>query len=197
MRSLVAPIVEKFGFQVVPSTPEELDIKDKGISFRDGYYDGQTVDDLTLYADGIKLDLRSTTAQGQVMLTEMLAWLAEDFGLTFHSNTVTRWNFVSNVVFTSMMNLDLIHPALLTLTQRITEEMKGDQRVTSGFQVEGLKIDVDQTFGVKQMAGFTIERRAKVPYEQGKYFSAAPLPTDVHISLLEEFEQNLVGYSAK
>jgi hypothetical protein len=38
------------------------------------------------------------------------------------------------------------------------------------------------------IAPFSITRRAESRFSENKYFSEAPLPTDIHISLLEEFE---------
>jgi hypothetical protein len=38
------------------------------------------------------------------------------------------------------------------------------------------------------IAPFVITHRAESRYSENKYFSEAPLPTDMHIEFLEEFE---------
>jgi hypothetical protein len=42
-----------------------------------------------------------------------------------------------------------------------------------------------------QIAPFSIARRAEARFSEDKYYSEAPLPTDMHISLLEEFEESI------
>jgi hypothetical protein len=186
---IVAAIVERYGFQTFPNKPEEFD-ESKGVTFADGYFDGQAIENLTLYNDGIKLDVRSSTTQGSDILKGILEWLASDYGVSYGPKTISRWNFVSNVAFDWDLDIDFIGTALSALAERVTKELKHDGRVTDGFHVESINIDLDRTFGEKQIAPFTIQRRKKIAFSEGKYFSAAPLPTDVHISVLEEFEAN-------
>jgi hypothetical protein len=42
-------------------------------------------------------------------------------------------------------------------------------------------------------SSFRIDRLANSPFEEKKYFSSAPVPTEDHIQLLEEFERALLG----
>ena len=187
---LVPHLVERFSFQKFPSKPEDFE-EGKGVVFKDGYINGQTIEDFTVYSDGIKLDVRSSTSQGRTVLLETLEWLAAKHGISYREGSISRWNYVSNLAFNTEVDLDIIAPAITALTRRISLEMKDDRRVTDGFHVEALNIDVDRTFGAKQIAPFTLQRRAGIAYSEGKYFSAAPLPTDIHISIIEEFEENV------
>ena len=41
------------------------------------------------------------------------------------------------------------------------------------------------------IAPFSITHRAEARYSENKYFSEAPLPTDMHIAFLEEFEAGI------
>jgi hypothetical protein len=43
------------------------------------------------------------------------------------------------------------------------------------------------------LAAIDIQRRAETPFSENKYFSEAPLPTEVHYALLEEYERDLLS----
>jgi hypothetical protein len=184
---IIPAIVERFSFQVFPSKPEDFD-ESKGVKFTMGYFDGHSIDELTVFNDGIVLSMRSSTTHAKAVITDTLIWLAENHGITYNERTISRWNYVSNLAFSSEVDLDFINPAFAALVARVGIEMKGDVRVTGDFHVASISFDVDRTSGVKQLAPFKIERRSKIAFSEGKYFSAAPLQTDVHISLLEQFE---------
>jgi hypothetical protein len=46
------------------------------------------------------------------------------------------------------------------------------------------------------IAPFTITHRAETKWSENKYFSEAPLSTDMHISFLEEFEAGIMRLHA-
>jgi hypothetical protein len=54
-----------------------------------------------------------------------------------------------------------------------------------------ISIDYDALTGKHPLGPFSIQRRENTPFSEGKYFSSAPLPTDIHIKLLEKFEKSL------
>jgi hypothetical protein len=59
--------------------------------------------------------------------------------------------------------------------------------------VTGIFFGYDTTHTKPYAPIFTIERRADVPFVENKYFSTAPLPTDEHLKVLEDFEAALKG----
>jgi len=46
------------------------------------------------------------------------------------------------------------------------------------------------TIRKEPIAGFTIQRRVDTPFGENKYFSEAPLPTEIHLDLLQQFESD-------
>ena len=45
------------------------------------------------------------------------------------------------------------------------------------------------------IAGISIEHRANVKFSDNKFFSEAPLPTDLHIKFLQELEKDVMEQS--
>jgi hypothetical protein len=56
-----------------------------------------------------------------------------------------------------------------------------------------LSVDYDQLTRKHPLGRFSIQRRDNTPFSENKYFSDAPLPTDIHIRPLEQFEKDLSG----
>ncbi len=54
-----------------------------------------------------------------------------------------------------------------------------------------LTLDYDQLTRKHPLGRFSIQRRDNTPFSENKYFSDAPLPTDLHLQLLEQFERDL------
>jgi hypothetical protein len=43
------------------------------------------------------------------------------------------------------------------------------------------------------IAPLTIQRRITSPFEQNKFYTEAPLPTDTHIALIEQLEADILA----
>ena len=79
---LVVVISERFRFQKFPSSPADFN-QEKGLEFEDGYYEGETISNLTIYNDGIKIDTCNSTNTGKRILLSSLTWLANNHGIAY------------------------------------------------------------------------------------------------------------------
>jgi hypothetical protein len=59
------------------------------------------------------------------------------------------------------------------------------------FVPTGITLGHDPTARKYGIASFSIQRRAEARFSDNKYFSEAPLPTDIHLKLLTEFEADI------
>jgi len=187
---LVPMLVERFSFQKYPAKPEDFD-SSKGIAFDDGYFDGQTVSNLTIYNDGIKIDVHSSTEDGKLLIRNTLRWLVEEVGITYSDQLIKRWGYLSQIIFHSDIDLDVIHPALQILGREVSTQIEARTGLPLLFKTSGVSFNFDRVNGDIPISNFSIERRAKTLQSEGKYFSAAPLETEPHINLLREFEGNI------
>lgn len=187
---LIPLLAERFSFQTIPVKPEELD-ESKGVAFRSGYFEGQTISELTFYNDGIKVDLQSSTEEGQSFIHQTLHWLSEETGLVYSDGMIKRWGLLSQLTFHSDMDMDGIHPAFRTVADEVTTLVSARTGLPLTFRTSGLSFNFERVNGDIPIATFSIERRAKSLHSENKYFSQAPIQTTEHIRILTELEKSI------
>jgi hypothetical protein len=194
LHNMIPMLKERFAFQFVPTKPEEFQ-QAEGIEFKSGFFEGQLIANMTLYNDGIKVDLHSSTEEAQVFLRKTLQWLADNAGITYREGILRRWGFLSQLTYQSNVDLDLVNPALQEVgheTSLVVNERTG---LDVQYRTNQIFLNFDRAYKDPPVAPFSIERRAKQPFEDGKYFSSAPLQTKDHIRILEKFESSLQASS--
>jgi hypothetical protein len=193
---LIAGLVEAFRFQKFPQTMEEMD-ESKGVTFTEGTWNGVSVFQLTLYNNAILLDTRAGTDESKRVLLEGLLWAANKFGLNYKEGMIRRWRYLSDLTVTTEVPLLVTHPALTNMCDAIgkhVSEILGEPLVFSPIRST---VDFDRHPRNVAMAAFDIQRRADTPFSENKYFSEAPLPTNVHFELLQRYETELVAASRR
>jgi hypothetical protein len=189
---IVSPLVEKYGFLTYPIKPEDFD-PDKGIRFHSGKVGGKVIDVLTIFPGLITLETLSSTADSKALLEDLFTWGQERLGLTYSAGMIRRWAYISQIVFYSEI------PLLSMLSKPLQNLAKKTGEVVDGIFKEGLVYDVgkvvighDPLTRRNSIAGISIEHRANVKFAENKFFSEAPLPTDLHIRFLQEFEKEVM-----
>jgi hypothetical protein len=183
-------LVEKFGFHKFPQKPEEFD-ETKGVEFIGGKWGNVIVERFTIFGNGLLLDTRVSTSESQRVLLEGIAWAASSFGLKYEPKMITRWGYLSNLTFYSELPLLKSNSSTSNLVQRVQDaasKFTGDRSV---WEPTIFTIHAESTPKKPLYAPFTIQRRAECAFSENKYFSEAPLPTDVHLDLLEQFEADV------
>lgn len=190
-RDVVRGIVEKCGFLKFPQKLEDFD-ETKGVEFVGGRWGDVTIDVIKIYKDGLLVDTRVSTSESERVLREALSWSASAFGLTFDPKMIRRKAYVSNLTFyTEVPLLGGGDSPVSKLAQRAKEaiaEIVGDK---TPWQPIILTLNSEQIPRKAANAPFTIQRRAETAFSENKYYSEAPLPTDVHLALLEQFEEDI------
>jgi hypothetical protein len=198
---LVKGFVERCKFQKYPKALEDFDLE-KGVDFVAGKWDGLAIEKITLYNNAILVDTRSSTDDSERVMEEILLWAASQFGLRYQAKQIQRKRFVSDlavhtevpILIRHIPYLDLGGPntPLQNLCQRITHAVSQILGQTVSFEPSRLDLDFDRYEKQIPVAPFSIQRRAASPFTDNKYFSEAPLPTDLHYRLLQAFEADLL-----
>jgi hypothetical protein len=189
-RDLVPLLIERFRFSTYPQKPEDFD-ESKGIVFANGFISGNSIDKITIWNDGIGFDVRSSTDEGENILRETFEWLRDIVDINYNDKTVTRWGYLSQLTFHSEIDMLNLSPAITRLCARVSENVEGPRGSKFTFRPVNLAMTFDRHMCAFTQAPFGIQRRAGAPFEENKYFSEAPLPTNIHLELLQEFEDEL------
>ena len=188
----VAPLVQKYGFEVFPQKPEDFDLDNKGARFESGKAGAIAIDSLLIYNGAIYIDTFSSTSDSQAILLAMLEWGRESLGLSYTEGMLKKWAYISQIVFyTDFPLLASFSTPLQNLAQktsRITEELHGGLK----YEPTAFRIGHDPVVRKHGIASLYVEHRVNSRFDENKYFSEAPLPTHLHIKFLEEFEAGVL-----
>jgi hypothetical protein len=187
---LVKALVSRFHFEKFPQKPEEFD-DGKGIVFAEGKFDGTVLDQLIIYRYGIVVDTRVSTKESKRLLEDALKWANSDLGLV--NKPIDRWQYASQITFYSEVALSRVHSAYQRLADSTAANVSEMFAENIKYELMFISIDHDPLTRKHPIGRFSIQRRENVPFSQNKYFSDAPLPTDIHLKLLERFEADLAG----
>ena len=187
---LVQALVARYNFQKFPQKLEDFD-EAKGVTFAAGRLGNYVIDQLIIYTYGIVVDTRSSTQDSKRLLEEAFAWGSKELGLVYSPPMIKRWQYVSQVIFRSDVNLTEINPTIRTAARELTERICAITSERLSYELTALVIDYDQMARKHPLGRFSIQRRDNTPFSENKYFSEAPLQTDDHIALLERFETDL------
>ncbi|MGC2111095.1 MAG: hypothetical protein WA655_16385 [Candidatus Korobacteraceae bacterium] len=188
---LVAKLVEKCGFQKFPQTLQDFD-EQKGVDFLAGRWGRINIEKLTVYNNGILLDTRVSTSISEQVLSEALEWVRQ-VGVVYQPQMIKRKGFLSSFSFYS--DAPLLGPttAFNKLEQSLSRIIQERTGLNLVHQPTRLDFDFDRTVAQQlPIAMFTIQRRAVTPFSENKYFTEAPLRSEEHVALIEEFERDVL-----
>lgn len=186
---LIQAMADRYKFQRLPKR-EEYD--KEGIIFEEGKIGNKVIVKLTIYEAVIVLETRSNTSDSKQLIEELLLWGAAKFGLTYNPGSIKRFAYVSDLTFFSDVPiLGAACKPLADLANKTSEALGEIWQEPIQYYPANLAVGHDPRVRKYGIAPFSITHRAEAKYSENKYFSEAPLPTDTHIKLLEEFEEGI------
>jgi hypothetical protein len=187
----VQEVVRRYKFQKFPKTFEEFD-EAKGVIFEDGKIGNKVIQKFTIFQTLLTLETRSSTADSKQILEEMLVWGAAKFGLNYNPGSIKRFAYINDLTFFS--DVPLLSAAcqpLLDLASKTSAALSDIWQEPVQYHPANLAVGHDPMARSHGIAPFTITHRAEARFSENKYFSEAPLPTEMHIAFLEEFEKGI------
>jgi hypothetical protein len=190
--NVASALVERFGFQKYPTTPEQFD-ESKGVEFLEGQWNGMNVPKLVIYNNGILVDTQADTDESERIFMEALEWAKDEFSITFTPEMIYRRRYLTDLVFTTPAPIIDGFDAVSKLRTNLSDMMEAI--LGERLNYAGLRLDVDfERFQrPAPIAPLTIQRRNDYAFSDNTYFSEAPLPTELHVQLLEEYERDTIA----
>jgi hypothetical protein len=193
---VVAGLVERYGFMKYPTKPEEFD-EEKGIEFIGGRSGKRVIEKLVILSSGIYLDTGIDTDASESLWFELMEWAVQTLGVSFSPEIVTRRVYVSSLIFRTEVPMLAVHPMCAEIGRIASEQVERNYGRSLNYEPAGISIAFDQTLTKLGTAAFTVQRREGVPFSENKYFSSAPVKTDIHIELLQMWETAIKTTSAR
>jgi hypothetical protein len=174
-----------------PQKIEDFD-ESKGVEFAEGRWEGATIQAMKIFNNGLQVDTRISTLESDRIMQEAIDWAVSRFGIVYHPQMVSRKAYVSNLTFyTEVPILGSLDSPISRLAQHARQASLEIRKDGAPWEPITLTISSDVWPRKPIHAPFTIQRRADAAFAENKYFSEAPFPTDLHISMLEQFEMDV------
>jgi hypothetical protein len=180
---LAKALVARYNFQTIPQLGAD---NSKGLTFGMGHFGNILIEELTLYQFGIMLGTRTSTSESKRLLEDAISWAAKDVGLVL--KPVRRWQYESQLIFESKVPLTKLHPAAQVVADVMGKHALEVVGTELKYEMTAVMWEFDQLERKYSLGRFSIQRRDNTPFSENKYFSDAPLPTDVHLKTLQQFE---------
>jgi hypothetical protein len=193
---IIPEIVKRYGFLKFPKTLEDFD-ESKGVEFLEGKFEGKVIQKFVIWNTLLVLETRSNTADSKQILEGMLEWGADEFGLTYGPGTIKRFGYVSDVTFHSDAPLLGANSAVTNLASGVGAAVSAIWGDPVEYHPLVVTVGHDPLSRKNAIANFTIQRRSETRFTDNKYFSEAPLPTDEHLTFLEEYEKDVLRTAHK
>jgi hypothetical protein len=188
---LVRKLVERYNFTKYPKTVEEFNLA-KGVEFLEGSADGYAIQKLAIWDTLTVIETRVHTDVSKAILEEMLSWAAKEFGLNYPYAPIKQFGYISDVTFYSDVPILDVNPAVTELARKCSTALSAIWQQPLVYEPYTVRVGHDPTARKNPLAPFVIEHRQEARFSENKYFSEAPLPTDMHWSLLEQFEKDML-----
>lgn len=172
-------------------TPTSIvDLEDNALVFSRGEFKnkaGITVGiELKIYNDGLLANARSSTRDTDDFLEEVLILCSKEFELSYKHEMIRYKIVFSEVNVQSNKRLNGINTQVNKFTDKISISVTDEPKAP--FELSAIIFSPGQTIPNFQISPFTLERKTNTMPEEGKYYSRAPLHTDIHINLLNDLE---------
>ena len=189
---LIRLISERYGFANRPTIETS---QQGGAKFTDGRLIAGSVKknirQLTVFNDGLEV-LAGDTSSAELMLDDLLNWAQHAVGLR---PPITYERFFENVIVAEFeASMDGPFKILSGVSHLFQSMLTNHYKKPAGVALARIAISNDAIQNPLPIpsASFIVERRDGIAFSANRYFSLAPLRTDAHVQLLEEFERTLL-----
>jgi hypothetical protein len=188
---LANEVASRYGFQKFPQKVEDYELK-KGVEFIGGKLESLFIQKFAIWENIVTVETRTSTDDCKGFLEDVLRWAVTKFGATYTLDKIQRFAYISDVSFYSDAPLLSLNNALTNLQTRTSRALSEIWQESVEYLPTSVKIGHDPVARHLPIAPFSIERKGTSRFSENKYFSEAPLPTKLHLEMLEAFEAEIL-----
>jgi hypothetical protein len=190
---LIPSIIKKYRFQIFPAKPDDFDLI-KGIKLLGGAFHKELQHDISIevniFNNGLFADTRSSTEDSDAFLDEFLTWMAAELDLVPYQEVLNTKVYVSELWVQTDKSMNTLNPKLTDFAKRLTSLIVGHENHPIAYETTGIYLWTNPII-TNPPATFRFERVEGAPFNENRYYSAAPLQTNVHLEILTELESIL------
>ena len=188
LRALTVGLKERYNFS---SSPIEKPTTEKdGAQFQAGEFvlpDGRNITiNMTIHGDGIVIETRSSTDDGDLFLEDALTWCHSEFRLPAKHELPMRMLYSSDIYVQFPKLPSLYNEKTLSLMGAITAIIGDDKVGLFDFQAFNLVTDPEKSDRTKS---FRFEREINIPFSENRFYSSAPTTTSNHLKILDLIDE--------
>ncbi|MBF6567434.1 MAG: hypothetical protein IVW54_01000 [Candidatus Binataceae bacterium] len=164
----------------------------KGAEFKHGRFVTEdhrqiVIDQLTVYIDGVFVDVSTSTDDAELILADLQNWVGDQsVGIEF----LPQKYYLSQLELEITGGLGKFAPAFQDAANQVTKALKTYGIEPPSYSVTGIFLNFDLTRHIGIQPGlFQLDRRTGVPFDQNTWFSQAPLKTSDHLELLNQLDK--------
>jgi hypothetical protein len=193
MTQALVGLKERYRFQKAPTHSLDFDPEAKGLIFNQGEFinrDGVAViAKLSIFGDGVVSDTWSSTRDSEDLLKDAMQWIKTEHGFSLPMDRSVKTLYLSALTIMAE-NFKLPGKEKFeALAEMMSSRLADAGRPNKGYIVDGftlLSAEWDQPGAPVQ---YRFEVRTTSHPSENRYYASAPLPTDIHLALLEEQER--------
>jgi hypothetical protein len=142
---------------------------------------------MTLHADGIVVDTRSSTEDADAFLEDLASWVAKEYGLPLFSDLPIKRAYISELNITLDKPPAFFNPKLDAFFRSVSSAL-APEKTPTGFL--SWQFSSDPTVHPIQR-NFRVDREVNTSFDSNRYYSFAALTTKQHLELLAKMEEAL------
>ncbi len=188
--SVIASLAERYKFAKAPDVAAAHAVKE-GLKFEYGVFSrgaqGEVMVQFTIFSDGVVADTQVDTTTSEHFIEDVVSWLIKDH--KFIRPKKPRKQYGSEIYVEVNDPFRGLRDKLKKPREVLSRHFKDLGAVS--YDVFGIHLAAEPV-GPLSPPPFRFERAAGVPFADNRYWSLAPLQTQDHLKVLEEFEAALV-----
>ena len=185
---LMAQIAERYRFGGAPQSMAEMG--GAKTEFRHGLFEGNAVETLEGYNDGIIVASRSDTDFIDAFIADLRGWLRTDHGISEIETHSVHTLYDSTLLVEAEADALKLLDGYAELSRMIEKGLRDSSGLEVAYQGYGLALAADPTRNpAMKPTPFRFERKEGIDFSRQQFFTTAPLRTRQHLAVLEQMER--------